>query len=67
MLERLDGGSMTYFLSKPRFLGRKPFSFHTACRYARDLASALDYLHREFNEEAVLIHRDLKPENVWCV
>ena len=67
VLERLDGGSLTYLLNKPRnnFSRDHPFSVVTALEILRSLANAVKYLHWEFHKDAVLIHRDIKPDNIW--
>ena len=69
VLERLDGGSLTYLLNKPRnnFSRDHPFSVVTALEILRSLANAVKYLHWEFHKDAVLIHRDIKPDNIWYV
>jgi len=66
VVERLDGGSLTYHLTRPRNTYSKdfPFSVLTALGMARDLSNAVKYLHDEFHPHAVLLHRDIKPDNI---
>lgn len=43
---------------------KKTFVFAEMLQHARELALALDHLHRGVKEGAMLLHRDLKPDNV---
>lgn len=53
-MEYIDGCDLVKFM---RMKGK--LSEHITRRFARQIASALDYLHRNS-----IIHRDLKPENI---
>jgi serine/threonine protein kinase len=39
-------------------------NYRLALSIAKDLASALKYLHDDFHSEVTIIHRDLKPHNI---
>ena len=74
VLEHLGGGSMRQILeetAKKRrnslismFTEKNTFSWADTLSRARQLASALNYLHTECSSEACIIHRDLKPDNI---
>lgn len=68
VLELLDGGSLSHALGvrvdKDQRSWRKNFSYLEALKLARSLASALHYLHNQWNENVCVIHRDLKPDNI---
>ena len=74
VLEYLGGGSMRQMLEDTakkrrnsiisKLTDKKTFSYEETLKRARQLASALNYLHRECNTEACIIHRDLKPDNI---
>ena len=74
VLEYLGGGSMRHMFENTakkrrnsivsKFTEKNTFSFAETLSRARQLASALNYLHRECNSEACIIHRDLKPDNI---
>ena len=64
VLERLNGGTLTAKLNKTRTGFSKPFSLSTFYNYAKQLISALVYLHSGFSANAAVIHRDLKPDNI---
>lgn len=68
ILELLDGGSLSHSLglragSNNRITKRK-FSYLETLQLARSLASALDYLHNQWQSSIHVIHRDLKPDNI---
>lgn len=67
VLERLDGGTLTYLLNKPPnpYSKDNPFKILTALEIMKSLANAMKFLHTEFHPDAVLIHRDIKPDNIW--
>jgi hypothetical protein len=65
LLERLNGGSLTYKLTKKRFPANRPFRSNLECyTYMISLAEALHFLHYDFDASVHVIHRDLKPDNV---
>jgi len=72
VLEYLAGGSLTAKQApasssrglNQRLFGRSTFDLRTLLSKARDIASALDYLHSHVHPEATFIHRDLKPDNI---
>jgi len=68
VLELLDGGSMSHALGlRPDSLDRtrrQKFSYLETLTLARDLASALDHLHRGLCGTLQVIHRDIKPDNI---
>ena len=53
VMPMMDGGTLRALIK------RAPLSLQTACRYMRDIADALDYIHRQG-----IIHRDIKASNV---
>jgi len=57
VMELLHGENLTSRIARE---GRLPWP--TACRFARQIASALAAAHR-----AQIVHRDLKPDNVFLV
>lgn len=64
VLEILEGNTLRHHLNIKRSFHAKAFSKLRYIRIARELASALDYLHNRFSPDCVLIHRDLKPDNI---
>lgn len=72
VIEYLGGGSLATVLEnnkeKPglaqRFFRKPTFTYATLLMRARDMADALNYLHSQVHEGAIVIHRDLKPDNV---
>lgn len=58
-LEYLEGGTLDRFLKC-----RPQVDLKQALSIAKNLASALKYLHDEFHPDATIIHRDLKPQNI---
>lgn len=71
VLEHLEGGTLEKLLSAQSTLAMKT-GFHkketlhikSSISIAREIASALKYLHDDFSTSATLIHRDLKPQNI---
>eukprot|EP01036_Dinobryon_divergens_P038249 gene38249-50178_t len=71
-LEWLGGGTLNAILQEhqvaPGFtkrLFRKPsFTYAQLLTRAREIASALDYLHANVHPGVTIIHRDLKPDNI---
>ena len=63
ILERLDGGTLSYKLSERRPFHSRPFDFKHLLTLALQFASALDYLHAG-RSDVCFIHRDLKPDNI---
>lgn len=63
-LEYLQGNSLAYHLDTRQSTGVRPFNERQYLCMGRQLASALDYLHRGFHPDCLLIHRDLKPDNI---
>lgn len=68
ILELLDGGSLSHSLGlRPDSLNRtrtRKFTYLETLALARDLASALDYLHNRCHRSFKIVHRDLKPDNI---
>eukprot|EP00607_Mallomonas_marina_P007294 CAMPEP_0182418564 /NCGR_PEP_ID=MMETSP1167-20130531/2964_1 /TAXON_ID=2988 /ORGANISM="Mallomonas Sp, Strain CCMP3275" /LENGTH=608 /DNA_ID=CAMNT_0024592827 /DNA_START=54 /DNA_END=1880 /DNA_ORIENTATION=+ len=72
VLEWLGGGSLDSILIPARasktfgqkLFGRSTFNFRGLLSKARDIASAMHYLHEEVHPDATIIHRDLKPDNI---
>jgi len=68
VLELLDGGSMSHALGlRPDSLDRtrrQKFSYLETLTLAKNLASALDHLHRGLCGALQVIHRDVKPDNI---
>lgn len=68
ILELLDGGSLSHSLGlRPDSLNRtrtRKFTYLETLGLARDLASALDYLHNRCHRSFKIVHRDLKPDNI---
>lgn len=71
VLQYLGGGTMRNKFDaaadarkKSYFGGSSTFSFPEVLDYARQLASALSYLHSDVYPGAMFIHRDLKPDNI---
>ncbi len=72
VLEWLGGGTLNTILSQNQIksglaqkLFRRPsFTYSNLLSRAKDIAGALDFLHRECHMGASIIHRDLKPDNV---
>lgn len=72
VLEWLGGGTLNTILSQNQMksglaqkLFRRPsFTYSNLLSRAKDMASALDFLHRDCHIGASIIHRDLKPDNV---
>lgn len=65
VLECLNGGSLTYRLTRKRAFGGRPFSNNVDLySYMISLAEALNFLHYEFDPAVHVLHRDLKPDNV---
>ncbi|KAK6635088.1 hypothetical protein RUM44_000337 [Polyplax serrata] len=57
VFEKVVGGQLL-----DRIQERNHFSEREACQIIRDLASALQFVHKKG-----IAHRDLKPENILCV
>lgn len=68
ILELLDGGSLSHSLGlragSNNRVTKKKFSYLETLQLARALASALDYLHNQWQSSIHVIHRDLKPDNI---
>mmetsp|Transcript_10094 Transcript_10094/g.13866 ORF Transcript_10094/g.13866 Transcript_10094/m.13866 type:complete len:333 (+) Transcript_10094:237-1235(+) len=74
VLEYLSGGTLQQLLSdrkspsilnfSPIFKKKYVIPLDRCLIMARDIATALKYLHEDCCEGATIIHRDLKPENI---
>jgi serine/threonine protein kinase len=64
VLERLDGGTLSSFMSSHRPFNCRPFGYMELLKAAIDFCSALKYLHHELPNQVCIIHRDLKPDNL---
>eukprot|EP01041_Mallomonas_annulata_P002408 gene2408-4677_t len=72
VLEWLGGGTLNSTLSTQKkstglretLFHRPAYSFLGMLAKARDLATALDYLHSHVYPGLTIIHRDLKPDNI---
>jgi hypothetical protein len=72
VLERLDGGTLTQMLGydtrirdrRRRFWRKKQFAYQDVLKYARAIASAMQYCHEEAIPGTCVLHRDLKPDNI---
>lgn len=68
VLELLDGGSLSHALGvrvdKDQKSWRRSFNYLETLKLARALASALKYLHSDWDTGITIIHRDLKPDNI---
>mmetsp|Transcript_25959 Transcript_25959/g.37209 ORF Transcript_25959/g.37209 Transcript_25959/m.37209 type:complete len:363 (+) Transcript_25959:703-1791(+) len=74
VLEYLGGGTLQQLLSdrkspsilnfSPIFKKKYVIPLDRCLIMARDIATALKYLHEDCCEGATIIHRDLKPENI---
>lgn len=70
VVDYLEGGTLDQLLKQqppqnpafPQKLSGLPVA--CALSIARDLASALKYLHDDMHPNATVIHRDLKPQNI---
>ena len=68
VLELLDGGSLSHALGvrvdKDQKSWRRSFNYLETLKLSRAMASALKYLHSDWDPEITVIHRDLKPDNI---
>ena len=64
IIERLNGGTLSFFLAKPRSYHARPFTLLRTFEIWKELATALDFLHNQFHSDCCVIHRDLKPDNI---
>lgn len=64
VIERLNGGTLSYFLKKPRSYHARPFPLLRCFSIWKELAEALLFIHERFQEGCCVIHRDLKPDNI---
>jgi len=65
-VDYLEGGTLDDVICKNR-LSTDPESeghIKSSLTIARELASALKYLHNDVHPQATVIHRDLKPQNI---
>lgn len=65
VFEKLTGGSLSDMLGRRSLLSRYPIPFLRCLQILKDIASAIKFLHRDYNEEIMILHRDLKPDNIW--
>ena len=66
VVDYLKGGTLDQLLKQRSQHHRKAAGLPvaSALSIARDLASALKYLHDDMHPNATVIHRDLKPQNI---
>jgi serine/threonine protein kinase len=64
VVERLLGSTLSYHLILRRQTQTRPFKYGRALVVCAEFASALKYLHEDFDENHLIIHRDLKPDNI---
>jgi serine/threonine protein kinase len=68
VLELLDGGSLSHALGvrvdKDQKSWRRSFNYLETLKLSRAMASALKYLHDDWDAGITVIHRDLKPDNI---
>ena len=68
VLEYCEGGILASKLEKTRantsLFRPRSFKMKNLITAAIEMASALNYLHSDWNSEATIIHRDLKPDNI---
>lgn len=57
-----ERGDLGQFVRSRRQRGT--FTAMELLRWARQLATALVYIHQQHNEQAISVHRDIKPKNV---
>lgn len=63
ILERLKRGTLANILSTTKF-SNTVLARSSILEIGRTLASALHYLHYEFDKDTMIIHRDVKPDNI---
>ena len=64
IIERLTGGTLSFYLAKPRSFHSRPYKLLQVFEIWKQLATALDFLHDKFDKTNAVIHRDLKPDNI---
>lgn len=64
VLQRLDGGTLAFQLSKKRPINVRPFTFKRFLEIAKSLADVMAYMHYGYNDLCMILHRDLKPDNL---
>lgn len=69
VLELLDGGSLSHALGvrvdkHNQRSWRRTFTYEETLALSRAMASALHYLHDQWQSTTAIIHRDLKPDNI---
>jgi len=72
ILEKLTGGTLFHVLNRRKngevfpmsMFSRPSFTLSGLLHKARDLASALHYMHAGCSPRATVLHRDLKPDNI---
>lgn len=65
ILEHLQGGTLTDLMKRKNVLSIYPLSLLRSLEILKELASAIKYLHHDYDSETVVIHRDLRPDNIW--
>ena len=63
VMQYMSGGSLRDLLYKTKTAEKKMAPIR-ACQIMRDVAKAVEYIHRPIDKRSALVHQDLKPENI---
>ena len=50
--------------NRPSIFSRRKFNYVEVLQLSKDLAEAVNYIHNEMSQHAMIIHRDIKPDNI---